>query len=118
MCANTATFYAVWTKRWLCVHKQVPSCTEWPLHMQQVRSVASAPGDPFARFALSVADPEVTARFYCEVLGMQEVFRSDQEVCVRYAPQPPEDATQRRNKKLRLRHAKHAAAHLRTPRPH
>ena len=50
----------------------------------EVRSVASAPGDPLARFALSVPDPDATARFYCDILGMREVFRSEQEVCVRY----------------------------------
>jgi len=35
-----------------------------------VRSVASAPGDPFARIALSVPDVNVTSSFYCEVLGV------------------------------------------------
>ena len=36
----------------------------------EVRSVASAPGDPFARFVFAVADPDASARFYCETLGM------------------------------------------------
>jgi len=65
----------------------------------EVRSVASAPGDPFARFAFGVADPDVSARFYCDTLGMKEVFRSETEVCVRYVPPkdnfpPQEDSSQ------------------------
>jgi catechol 2,3-dioxygenase-like lactoylglutathione lyase family enzyme len=51
-----------------------------------VRIVPSSPGDTFARIALSVPDPDLTARFYRDVLGMQEVFRSETEVCVRYTP--------------------------------
>ncbi len=51
-----------------------------------VRIVPSSPGDTFARIALSVPDPDLTARFYRDVLGMQEVFRSETEVCVRYNP--------------------------------
>jgi catechol 2,3-dioxygenase-like lactoylglutathione lyase family enzyme len=65
----------------------------------EVRSVASAPGDPFARLAFAVADPEVSARFYCETLGMREVFRNEQDICVRFTPAavaeevPPESSS-------------------------
>jgi hypothetical protein len=43
----------------------------------EVRSVASAPGDPMARFVFAVENPDASARFYCEKLGMTEVFRNE-----------------------------------------
>ena len=58
----------------------------------RVRSVASAPGDPFARFVLRTASKErlvETAAFYCDVLRMSEVgMPSDEEKCFRYKPVP------------------------------
>ena len=42
----------------------------------EVRRVASAPGDPLARFVFAVTNPDASARFYCEKLGMTEVFRN------------------------------------------
>ena len=58
----------------------------------RVRSVASAPGDPFARFVLRTASKErlvETAVFYCDVLRMSEVgMPSDEEKCFRYKPVP------------------------------
>jgi len=69
----------------------------------EVRSVASAPGDPFARFVFAVADPDASARFYCETLGMSEVFRNEVRAGVSNANPPKQEIM--RIKKLGYIHA-------------
>ena len=65
---------------------------EDPDDLFRVRSVASAPGDPFARFVLrskSKAALLKTVDFYCDVLQMSQVgMASEEEKCFRYKPRP------------------------------
>ena len=52
-----------------------------------IQSVASAPGDYFARLALSTKQLEATADFYTTVLGMNIKAQDDTTLCLRYEPE-------------------------------
>jgi len=52
----------------------------------EARQVAGAPGDPLARICLLSDDLEASKAFYVGGLGMREVARSEEELCLRYEP--------------------------------
>lgn len=76
--------------RFLAQRATKPSVMMDPSNLFEVRSVASAPGDPFSRFVLRTKSKELlhrTAEFYCSVLHMSEVgMVSQDERCFRYRP--------------------------------
>lgn len=59
----------------------------------EVRSVASAPGDPLSRLCLHSSSLDASADFYLGLLAMKEVARSEDELCVRYERAVDESGT-------------------------